>query len=246
MLAAWEWSQLAGFTSCLLRILLVTLYGFLLSLIMLILPLYFHAANFPLVGGLLWLSLPWWLATLILIVFYPNSARIWRNSHLIRLLFGLMSLASFFWGMLALRQFEYENNHFTGSWWLMYVMLLVWSLDSGAYIFGKIFGKHKLAPKVSPNKSWEGVAGGLMTSGLVALLFSNYAPVHTTPFSLLVCSLLSAFFSVLGDLTESMFKREAGVKNSGYLIPGHGGILDRIDSLIAAVPVFSWLMLLIF
>jgi phosphatidate cytidylyltransferase len=148
--------------------------------------------------------------------------------------------------MLALRQFGYEENHFTGAWWLLYVMLLVWGADSGAYMFGKLFGKHKLAPKVSPGKTWEGLIGGLVTSAVISWLFGRYAPLNVVPMTLLVCSVIAALASVLGDLTESMFKREAGIKDSGHLIPGHGGILDRIDSLTAAVPVFACLMLLVF
>ncbi len=125
-------------------------------------------------------------------------------------------------------------------------MFLVWAADSGAYLFGRLFGKHKLAPCVSPGKTWEGFFGGLLTSAFISWLFGLWAPLVVAPATLLICSLIAALASVLGDLTESMFKREAGIKDSGHLIPGHGGILDRIDSLTAAVPVFSCLLLLVF
>ncbi len=141
---------------------------------------------------------------------------------------------------------HYDENHYTGAWWLLYVMILVWGADSGAYMFGKLFGKHKLAPKVSPGKTWQGFIGGLLTAAIISWLFGRYAPLNVVPTTLLACSVLAALASVLGDLTESMFKREAGIKDSGHLIPGHGGILDRIDSLTAAVPVFACLMLLVF
>lgn len=244
MLAAWEWGQLAGFTSRPQRIWLAILCGFLLALMMLSVPAYHQSV--PQVSGSLWLSLAWWLAALLLVLFYPGSAAIWRNSRPLRLLFGLLTIVPFFWGMLALRQFGYEQNPYTGAWWLLYVMLLVWGADSGAYMFGKLFGKHKLAPKVSPGKTWEGLIGGLLTSAVISWLFGRYAPLNVVPTTLLACSVLAALASVLGDLTESMFKREAGIKDSGHLIPGHGGILDRIDSLTAAVPVFACLMLLVF
>lgn len=148
--------------------------------------------------------------------------------------------------MIALRQHGYDADHYQGAWWLLYVMFLVWGADSGAYMFGKLFGKNKLAPKVSPGKTWEGFIGGLITSALISWGFGLYAPLAVVPTTLLVCSIVAALVSVLGDLTESMFKREAGIKDSGHLIPGHGGILDRIDSLTAAVPVFACLMLLVF
>lgn len=246
MLAAWEWGQLAGFTTRSQRIWLAILCGLLLVLMMLSVPAYHHSVDQWQVSVPLWLSLAWWLGALLLVLFYPGSAALWRNSRSLRLVFGLLTIIPFFWGMVALRQFGYEQNHFTGAWWLLYVMLLVWGADSGAYMFGKLFGKHKLAPKVSPGKTWEGLIGGLVTSAVISWLFGRYAPLNIVPATLLICSVIAALASVLGDLTESMFKREAGIKDSGHLIPGHGGILDRIDSLTAAVPVFACLMLLVF
>lgn len=246
ILAAWEWGQLAGFTARYQRIWVAVLCGLLLALMMLSVPAYHHSVDQLQVGGPLWLSLVWWLVALMLVLFYPVSAVLWRDSRPLRLLFGFLTIVPFFWGMMALRQFGYEDNHYTGAWRLLYVMLLVWGADSGAYMFGKLFGKHKLAPKVSPGKTWEGLIGGLLTSAIISWLFGRYAPLNVVPITLLICSVTAVLASVLGDLTESMFKREAGIKDSGHLIPGHGGILDRIDSLTAAVPVFACLMLLVF
>lgn len=246
MLAAWEWGQLAGFASRSQRIWLAILCGFLLVLMLLSLSAYQHSAHLPQVSVPLWLSMGWWIAALMLVLTYPRSAVFWRDSRLLRIIFGILTIVPFFWGMVALRQYGYEQNHNIGAWWLLYVMLLVWGADSGAYMFGKLFGKHKLAPKVSPGKTWEGLIGGLLTSALISWLFGRYAPLDIIPEKLLICSVVAALASVLGDLTESMFKREAGIKDSGHLIPGHGGILDRIDSLTAAVPVFACLMLLVF
>jgi phosphatidate cytidylyltransferase len=246
MLAAWEWGQLSGFSSRSQRIWLAILCGFLLVAMMLSLPAYRQSVHLPQVSASLWASLVWWGAAFLLVIFYPASASLWRNSRVLRLVFGLLTIVPFFWGMVALRQYGYAENHHTGAWWLLYVMLLVWGADSGAYLFGKLFGKHKLAPKVSPGKTWEGLIGGLLTSALISWLFGRYVPLNVVPATLLMCSVIAALASVLGDLTESMFKREAGIKDSGSLIPGHGGILDRIDSLTAAVPVFACLMLLVY
>lgn len=122
--------------------------------------------------------------------------------------------------------------------------MLVWAADSGAYFSGRAFGKRKLAPKVSPGKSWEGVVGGLITALVLAFVFIHFSgdalvgERNITGFVIL--SVATVAISVLGDLTESMFKRESGVKDSSQLIPGHGGVLDRIDSLTAAVPFFSY------
>lgn len=246
MLAAWEWGQLAGFASYGQRLWLAILCGFLLALMLLSLPAYHYSVHIPQISIALWSSLAWWGVALLLVLFYPASALFWRHSRVLRLVFGIMTIVPFFWGMVALRHYNYTINPFTGAWWLLYVMLLVWGADSGAYMFGKLFGKRKLAPKVSPGKTWEGFLGGLVTSALISVLFSLYAPLTVAPSTLLICSIAAALASVLGDLTESMFKREAGIKDSSHLIPGHGGVLDRIDSLTAAVPVFSCLMLLLF
>nr|WP_174505793.1 phosphatidate cytidylyltransferase [Acinetobacter sp. Marseille-Q1620] len=129
----------------------------------------------------------------------------------------------------------------TSPWWLMYLFLLVWGADSGAYFIGRKFGKRKLAPDVSPNKSVEGLIGGIVTVIVVIItvqfVYLNLSFAQNILF--LILSILTAFSSVLGDLFESMIKRRAGVKDSGRVLPGHGGVLDRIDSLLAAAPVFA-------
>lgn len=247
VLAAWEWGPFAGFNAKLPRAVLAIVCGVLLTAMLFsVSASQVPAIQLPLVKGILWLSLAWWIAALLLVLRYPASAARWRHSRAVRLLFGLLTLLPFFWGMLTLREHGYSESVYTGAWWLLYVMLLVWGADSGAYIFGRLFGKNKLAPKVSPGKTWEGLIGGLITSALISWLFGRYAPLDVIPLTLLTCSVVAVLASVLGDLTESMFKREAGIKDSGNLIPGHGGVLDRIDSLTAAVPVFACLLLLVF
>ena len=246
MLGAWEWGQLAGMASRQQRIWLSLLCGLLLAGMLFTLPPYQRDVHLPQVATSLWASLAWWIVALVLVLSYPASASLWRHSRPLRLVFGILTLIPFFWGMMALRQYHYESDHYAGSWWLLFVMFLVWGADSGAYMFGRLFGKHKLAPKVSPGKTWEGFFGGLVSSALIAWLFASLAPLTVSAGTLIVCAVLATLASVLGDLTESMFKREAGIKDSGSLIPGHGGILDRIDSLTAAVPVFACLLLLVF
>ena len=243
---AGEWGQFSGFTSTTQRVWLSVLCGLLLALMLFLMPEYHYDVHQPLVEGALWASLGWWVVALLLVLTYPASAAFWRNSKTLRLIFGVLTIVPFFWGMLALRAWHYTDDHYSGALWLLYVMILVWGADSGAYMFGKMFGKHKLAPKVSPGKTWQGFFGGLLTAAVISWAYGWWAHLNVTPMVLLVCSIVAALASVLGDLTESMFKREAGIKDSGNLIPGHGGILDRIDSLTAAVPVFACLLLLVF
>ena len=157
-----------------------------------------------------------------------------------------MVLIIVFLGLLYLIESSIESNLFALIIWLLYVFVLVWSTDTGAYFTGRAIGKRKLAAKVSPGKTVEGFIGGVCLAILVCMTvyLTGYFNVSFIKFS--CSSLLAILFSVLGDLTESMFKREAGIKDSGNLIPGHGGILDRIDSLTAAVPIFTVLSLHLF
>lgn len=261
MLAAWEWGQFVGFTRQSHRIALALIAGILMLWLLRTTedPVYqtIAAATQPhrlidtaAVQMSLLLSLGWWLAATGLVLTYPKSAVIWRNSKMLRLFFGALTIVPFFFGMITLREYGASLSEAAGSnmgaWCLLYVMFLVWGADSGAYAFGRMFGKHKLAPKVSPGKTWEGVLGGLFTSAVLSLIFSHFIALPVPLHKLLICSVIAVIASVLGDLAESMFKREAGIKDSSHLIPGHGGVLDRLDSLTAAIPVFTGLLLLVF
>jgi len=127
-----------------------------------------------------------------------------------------------------------------GAWLILLLLLIVWAADTGAYLAGKTFGKKKLAPQISPGKTRAGLLGGLIAAVLVALLAAKLMPLtYMEPSSLIPISLATALVSVCGDLMISLHKRTSGYKDSGNLLPGHGGILDRVDSLIAAAPFFA-------
>lgn len=200
----------------------------------------------PAVMAILALAMLWWLLSLVLVLCYPSSAKYWQNNVWLKTLFGLLTLIPFFWSLLALRSYQFYHDPMMGAWILLFVMGLVWAADSGAYFCGKAFGKHKLAPAVSPGKTIEGMGGGLLAAALLAIGITTWMEfAQHQMIVVLVCSLLAVLASVLGDLTESMFKREAGIKDSGTILPGHGGILDRIDSLTAALPTFLFSYLLL-
>ncbi len=130
--------------------------------------------------------------------------------------------------------------HQISPYWLLFLMVLIWGADSGAYFAGRAFGKRKLAPQVSPGKSWEGVAGAMATTLVIALIGGVVLEVSGVALlGLVLLALVTVAFSIVGDLMESLMKRRVGVKDSGMLLPGHGGVLDRIDSLTAAGPVFT-------
>ncbi|BET98182.1 phosphatidate cytidylyltransferase [Xenorhabdus taiwanensis] len=244
-LAAWEWGQFAGLFTQVKRITLAVLVAVGLLALQYSLSDFSHLIEKTQIVYLLWAGMLWWVAAILLVVTYPASAAIWKASVALRLLFGVLTIVPFYCGMMVLRTQSYENNPYDGAWWLLYVMLLVWAADSGAYIFGRTMGKHKMAPKVSPGKTLEGLVGGLLTAALISWLFGKFAPVPAMPEHLLPISAVVVIASVFGDLTESMFKRESGIKDSSQLIPGHGGVMDRVDSLTAAVPVFAGLVMLI-
>ncbi len=126
---------------------------------------------------------------------------------------------------------ESEN----GAWWLLLTLVTVWLADSGAYAFGRLLGKHKLAPAISPSKTWEGYIGGALTALAGGALVGWVGPLGLL--SGIAVGGLVGLFAVMGDLTESLIKREAKAKNSGSLIPGHGGVFDRVDSLLWAAAI---------
>ena len=147
---------------------------------------------------------------------------------------------AFFWSVIWLREVSVSDDIYYGAKLVLFVCLIVWAADTGAYFAGKWFGRYKMAPSVSPNKTLEGLAGGILTSILVAIVFAHWFRLQfaTLPFQITVI-FVTAIASVLGDLVESMFKREAKIKDSSQILPGHGGVLDRIDSLTAAFPIFA-------
>jgi phosphatidate cytidylyltransferase len=128
-------------------------------------------------------------------------------------------------------------------WPVTFALLLVWGCDTGAYVVGSVIGRHKLWPRISPGKTWEGAAGGLIAAVALAIAFGNWAGELTLA-QRTIAGLLAGLFAQIGDLAESLMKREASIKDSGGTLPGHGGILDRLDSVVLAVPsLYYWLHL---
>ena len=201
----------------------------------------------PLTGALMWVSLQladrlqiqllgavllWWLVNLYWVLSYPNLQNFWYGSKIKRLINVLLTLVPTFLSLVLTRQW-------LGEGWLFLLIGLVWGADIGAYFAGRRFGKNKLAPHVSPGKTLEGVIGGMIlaTAVSIVVLYLNHVPIHKW-IAYLLLTLIVVWVSILGDLYESLYKRAAHFKESGVLLPGHGGILDRIDSLTSASPLF--------
>jgi len=238
-IAGWEWSHLSDIDNAAGRV------GYLLLAAALMIPLYIYGVYGPwgpvpdLVKPVLFIGCLWWALALLWVQGYPTSALLW-GSIAGRLLMGVVILVPAWLALVVLAHLE------SGHWLILLVVLVVAGADVGAFFTGRALGRRKLAPAVSPGKTVEGLIGGLATVLVVASLFLYVSPAHQSHgWQWLVVVSITAVASVLGDLVESMVKRHRGVKDSGTILPGHGGMLDRIDSLSAALPVFTLLYLLL-
>jgi len=183
----------------------------------------------------------WWAVSLVMILTYPKYSSGWTENIAIRAFFGLLTLIPTWVAVVSLRTSLYEVDELYGASLIFYVLGIVWAADIGAFFVGVKFGKHKLRPNVSPGKSLEGLLGGIMASLAIITFAALHYQVEPSRIWLhFAVGVITVGVSALGDLNESMFKRCAGMKDSGKLLPGHGGVMDRIDSLTAAFPVFAF------
>ena len=213
---AWEWSGFLGLSNASLRGFYTAIVGACFLLVHYVFP--------EATGTVLLVAAAWWCVAFLWTLFYPT-----KIAMPVRWICGLLVLVPLYTALVLL--FRLGVNY------LLFTLLIVWAADAGAYFAGKTFGRVKLAPAISPGKTWEGVIGGLVLVAALAVGVGIWRDLNIgvfLPFVLAVAAL-----SVVGDLTVSMFKRTAGVKDSGSLFPGHGGVLDRIDSVAAAAPLFA-------
>lgn len=224
--AAWEWAALAGSTG-LMR------WSFLSVTAAMCVLLWFASSTQAGLQASLVAGLVFWSLALLWLVLIPH-----RQSTAPVFIAGVIAI-SVAW--MALARMAMFVPH--GNLWVLYGLLIVWVADSGAYFAGRRWGTSKLASLISPGKTWAGLWGGLIASALLALAVALACQLPIA--QLVLLTLVVAGYSVIGDLTESLCKRFAGTKDSGTLIPGHGGVLDRFDSLLAASPCLLLGVLLI-
>jgi phosphatidate cytidylyltransferase len=216
---AWEWSAFVRPDSLPVRVAFVLLIAILL-------PLAWYYTQTPRgLQLLLAATCVWWLLALVWICVAPTRVNCWTAA-----LAGVLALVP---AWLALMRLRHQAD---GGVWVVFALTLVWMADSGAFFAGRRFGRVKLAVRVSPGKTWEGVIGAMLTAALMGALGARLFGWELPAFIALCLGTVA--FSIVGDLTESLLKRHVGVKDSGHLFPGHGGVLDRIDSVTAAAPVF--------
>lgn len=226
VVAAWEWARLSGVKVQQTRIAFAGMVA----------TLSYGVAIFDLQRTVLWITPVLWCFALYWVISYPDI-KAWKGRFL-RLSFGLSILLTTWCALAVIKQ---------GSQFITYLILLmalIWGADTGAYFAGRLFGKRKLARHVSPGKSWEGVIGGVVLTQVGIFAFASYQGFALNSTLILsAVGLVTVAVSVLGDLTESLFKRHESLKDSSRLIPGHGGVMDRIDSVTSAAPVFVLLMM---
>lgn len=234
VLAGWELGNIAGLRAVWQKALYVSVLACLLIVFWFVKTPWIEAVAYL-------LAALWWVMFFMLALggrLNKKTAGISQPATLV----GGAVLLILCWGALS----AIHSIASVGPGMLMFLMLLIWTADSGAYFTGKAFGRNKLAPAISPGKTWEGVYGALASTLLCGLVVyqTEWLGHFELTWILLLC-VTTALISVAGDLWESLLKRHAGMKDSGKILPGHGGILDRIDSLIAAAPFFAsglWLM----
>jgi phosphatidate cytidylyltransferase len=229
-IAAYEWARLSGLSDSWQYLLYAILLPLLALAGQMLLPVedYRYFIYSP--------ALLWWLLVSGWIIAHRQQAAA-PISPSLRLAMGIATLLPAWFALVELHGLP------QGRQWVLFLFLIIWAADIGAYVAGKLYGRTKLAPAISPAKSLEGLAGGLLSVAAVSYAGSVYFSVDSS-FLLLGLAVTTALISVFGDLFESLLKRMAGYKDSGSILPGHGGVLDRIDSVTAAAPVFVLLFLI--
>lgn len=237
LIGAWEWANLSSCGAVWQRLAYVVFIAAILMLTCWLIgfcTVEQQGFNQSVVKSVLILAVGWWALALLLVQGYPSSAILWGHP-LLRLLMGVLVLVPT-WLALVYVRFQPQ-----GAWLVVMIAGIVAAADIGGYFTGRKFGKRKLAASVSPGKTLEGFAGGLVANLVLGALIAYFTGSNIG--LLLAVIIPTSLFSVLGDLLESMVKRHAGVKDSGVILPGHGGILDRVDSITAAAPVFALALL---
>ena len=217
--SAWEWSGFLGLTTRASRLAYVLLVAALAIGARVLL------ADVDEFSRLMQFSVCWWTVALLWLLIAPRQTRPWSTA-----VAGLLALVPTWVAMTRIVELWPR-----GVQWVLFVLTLTFAADTGAYFAGHAYGRVKLAPVVSPGKTWEGVVGGMLLAAVVG--YGGGRWFGLSPGGFIPLCLAGAAFSVVGDLTESMFKRASGLKDSGRLFPGHGGVLDRVDGVLATTPV---------
>ena len=228
LLALWEWTRLLGLVDPRVRGGLVGLHGAAMLALWLL-------RDTPLWWGTIAAGIGWWLLAMLWLRNFSFGAAPTQENTALKMLAGSLATVPAWAGLMQVHQ---NPNH--GPYWALLGLLLVWAADTGAFLSGQRWGRTKLAPTISPGKTWAGVYGALAGAVLVGAVGSYLLGARELAWAgATLLALIVVVFSIVGDLFESLLKRHSNVKDSGSLFPGHGGMLDRLDSLFAALPVWA-------
>jgi phosphatidate cytidylyltransferase len=234
LIGLWEWLKLTDIEDTIARSVLLVV-----NLLLMVALVWASQSN---TGGslvllqiMVMIGVGWWCLAALWLRHYDFASDHDTHARIFKLAAATLSVIPA-WCALALIHASQPN----GNRWLLLALATVWAADSGAYFAGRKFGRIKLSPRISPNKTVEGLIGGVFAGMALALVAAPFAgaSMKQLPYVAIV-AIWTILFSVVGDLFESLLKRHVGVKDSSKLIPGHGGVLDRIDSILAALPVFA-------
>jgi len=232
--AMWEWTRLSGLKATVPR-------AGLLVLTAIVLVLCWLARGSVWWPVLIGAGVSWWIVVGQWLRHFAFGAAPTRENSLMKLGAGFLVIVPAWIAVMTIHESSSQ-----GHWWTLLALFVVWAADIGAYFSGRQFGRRKLAPTISPGKTWAGVYGAFVAGAIVAGVGGSMLGVSGAKLAgLLLLSVFTVIASVVGDLLESLMKRHAAVKDSGHLFPGHGGLLDRLDSVFAAMPVFAAGMLLL-
>ena len=239
LIGLWEWFKLAEIDDTLSRTVLL-----IANLMLMVLLLWASRTGSGLSPALFQIvvlaGVGWWFLSLLWLRFFNFASDHETYARVFKLAAGTLAIIPA-WCALGLIHASQPN----GNRWLLAALTIVWAADSGAYFAGrhfggKLFGNRTLAPRISPNKTIEGLLGGLLAGIAAGLLFAWFAGLTLAQVpAFIAVAVATVLFSVVGDLFESLMKRHVGAKDSGNMIPGHGGILDRLDGVLAALPIFA-------
>lgn len=225
--AIWEWTRVIGFRGRRLRALAVLVNGSIMAGLLLLDPVQWLLP-------IAWVGVAWWVLAIFWLRAFDFGSEPTRLNREIKTLVGSVMVVPAW-----VAAWMIHREPVAGPWWTLFVLVLIWVADVSAYFAGRSFGQHKLAPRISPGKTREGVYGALFGT----VLFTAGAgwviePVPVGHGLLILLATVTVLFSIVGDLFESLIKRQSNLKDSGSLLPGHGGMLDRIDSVLSALPIF--------
>ncbi|UPG89069.1 CDP-archaeol synthase [Luteibacter aegosomaticola] len=226
--AAWEWAQLAGFRTPVSR-------GIVAAAAAVVFVVMLVVSTHGLLAALTFAGVAWWIGCCFWLRHFTFAAAPNNENRMLKLGAGVLVILP---ALAAATDLHASDR---GHWWTLLALAIVWAADTGAYFSGRYFGRRKLAPRISPGKTWAGVYGAVVGGGLVAFVGGWLLGVEDGAklVGLTILGVITVAVAVVGDLFESLMKRHASVKDSGNLIPGHGGLLDRLDSVFAALPIFA-------